>query len=176
MRELGSDRVEASRLAAAIIDWRDPDNLTQVAGGAEDHDYASAGRGYGAKDSSFESITELQQVLGFTPVLYAGLAPHVTVHGGVSLPQPAFASGPVLNALGMDGASMVEQRGRPDPRQTGGNSDIGATPGGTYSIDSRARLSDGRQSVVRVVVRTGGATLPGTAYTTLDWEQGAASQ
>lgn len=176
LRELGSDRVESSRLAAAIIDWRDPDDLTQIAGGAEDPDYAAAGRGYGAKNDIFESIAELQQVLGFTPALYAVLAPHVTVYSGLSRPQPEFASAPVLSAMGLDGTTMVEQRTRPEPGRQGRTPGIGARPDGTYSIDSRGRLSDGRQSIVRVVVRTGGATLLGTAYTVLDWEQGAASQ
>ncbi|MGY0557980.1 general secretion pathway protein GspK [Lysobacter sp. A421] len=170
LQELGSDRVEASRLAAAIIDWRDPGSLTQVAGGAEDQDYASAGRGYGAKDAPFESITELEQVLGFTPALYAGLSPHVTVHGGLPQPNPAFASQPVLNAMGLDGAAIVGQRGRPAPPRAGLNIGIGARAGGTYSIDSRARLTNGRQSGLRVVVRTGAGRLPGMAYTVLDWD------
>ena len=30
------DQAQAARLAAAIIDWRDPDTLTQPAGGGED--------------------------------------------------------------------------------------------------------------------------------------------
>ena len=44
---------------------------------------------------------------------------------------------------------------------------------GTYSIDSRARLADGRQAVLRAVVRAGGGGLPGSAYMPLQWEEGA---
>jgi general secretion pathway protein K len=57
---------QAARFAAAIVDWRDPDQLTQPAGGAEDQDYEGAERPYGAKDAEFESVAELEQVLGFT--------------------------------------------------------------------------------------------------------------
>jgi len=50
----------------------------------------------------------------------------------------------------------------------------GAAGTGTYSIESRARLPDGRESVLRAVLRAGG-TLPGAAYTTLRWQEGAAA-
>ena len=40
---LGVEAGVAARVAAAIVDWRDPDPLTQPGGGAEDPDYASAG-------------------------------------------------------------------------------------------------------------------------------------
>ena len=166
---LGTDQADAPRLAAAVLDWRDPDQLTQPAGGAEDRDYASAGRAYGAKDAQFESIAELQQVLGITPDLYARIEPHVTVHSSLPRPDPAFASAPVLDAIGLDGAGLVSARGQADPAIAA----PGAFGSGTYSIDSLARLADGRQSLLRVVVRAGGNGVPGMAYTALRWEEGA---
>lgn len=173
---LGIEQIEAGRLAAAIIDWRDPDPLSQPAGGAEDPDYASAGRAYGAKDSAFESVAELEQVLGFTPELYARVQPLVTVHTGRPQPDPAFAPAEVLDALGMDGAALVERRRGVDP-VTGLSPDAAALTNrsGTYSIDSRARLADGRESGFRVVIRVGGA-IPGMAYTALRWEEGVSAQ
>lgn len=181
LRALGSDPGEATRLAGAIIDWRDSDSMTQLSGGAEDADYAAAGRPYGAKDAEFESIAELEQVLGFTPALYAKIAPHVTVYSRSPRPDPTFATAPVLNAIGMDGERIVDQRGQVDPvtgRPLGGNGvipgfggDMGA--GGTYSIDSRAQLADGRQSLLRAVVRTGDPAGQGAAYTAMHWEEGA---
>ncbi len=177
------EQAEAARLAASVVDWRDADTLTQPAGGAEDADYASAGRPYGAKDAEFESVAELEQVLGFTPELYARIEPHVTVYSGRTRPEPAFASAEVLDAMGMNGAQLVEQRRRTQPGSQLPGADGGAgTPGlvgersGTYSIDSRARLADGRESVLRVVVRAGGGSMPGMAYTPLRWEEGASSR
>lgn len=173
LEALGSDPADAARLAAAMIDWRDPDPLTQPAGGAEDPDYASAGRPYGAKDAAFEGIAELEQVLGFTPELYALVAPNVTVHSGLPRPQPEFAPAAVLDAIGLDGEAMVAQRAAP-AGQPGGAAlpGGGASPSGTYSIESLARLADGRESLLRAVVRAGGS-MPGMAYTVLDWEEGA---
>jgi general secretion pathway protein K len=171
------DQQQAAKLAAAILDWRDPDSLTQPAGGGEDGDYASAGLPYGAKDAEFESVAELEQVLGFTPELYAKLEPHLTVFSGRVRPDPAFASAEVLDAMGMNGADVVALRqrwnpasGQPPPVLPEGGSLVGSSSG-TYSIESRARLADRREAVLRVVVRAGGS-MPGTAYTPLRWQAG----
>ena len=171
------DPQKAAQLAAAILDWRDPDSLTQPAGGGEDADYASAGLPYGAKDAEFESVAELEQVLGFTPELYAKMAPHLTVFSGRVRPDPAFASAQVLDAMGMDGADVVARRqrwnpasGLPPPTLPDGGSLVGGSSG-TYSIESHAELGDRREAVVRAVVRAGGS-MPGTAYTPLRWQAG----
>ncbi|GAA5070767.1 general secretion pathway protein GspK [Lysobacter panacisoli] len=177
IRNAGVEPSQADRLAGAIQDWRDPDPLTQPAGGGEDADYAAAGLPYGAKDAEFESVAELLQVIGMTPAVYAKIEPHVTVFSGRSRPDPAFASAEVLDAMGMDGAQIVAQRrGAGDAMRPGdGAVPVGGMAGagsGTYSIDSRARLADGRESVLRTVVRVGGGGLPGMAYLPLRWEEG----
>jgi general secretion pathway protein K len=175
LRALGTEPAQADRVAAAIIDWRDTDPLTQAAGGAEDGDYASAGRAYGAKDGEFEGIAELQQVLGVTPALYALLAPHVTVFSGLPRPDPQFASGPVLDAIGLDGAAVLDARARDGSGAAAGSMPGVGLPGargsGTYSIDSLARTPDGRESLLRVVVRAGQGIVPGSAYLPLRWEE-----
>ncbi len=92
-------------------------------------------------------------------------------------PDPAFAPAPVLDAMGMDGAGLVERRRRTDP-VTGLSPDAGgmANRSGTYSIHSRARLFDGRESALRVVVNSGGNAVPGIAYTALHWKEGVSAQ
>jgi len=182
LRAVGVEQAQADRLAGAIVDWRDPDVLTQPSGGGEDPDYAAADLPYGAKDSDFESVAELEQVLGFTPDVYAKLEPHVTVTSGRARPDPTFASAPVLTALGMNGDEVIAQRQRWDPASgqpapTGlGDAALPGSTSGTYSIESRARLRDGREAALRVVVRVGGNAVPGMTYTVLRWTEGAASQ
>ena len=175
----GLAQADAARLASAVLDWRDPDLLTQPEGGAEDPDYEAAERHYGAKDAPFESVAELEQVLGMTPALYAKVAPDLTVFSGRTRPDPAFASAGVLQAMGIDPESVIGRRrawdpssGAPAPILEGGEPLVGSGSG-TYSIDSRARLRDGREAMLRVVVRAGGNGLPGSAYTPLRWEEGA---
>lgn len=166
---------QAERLAGAIIDWRDADLLTQPSGGAEDPDYASAGRIYGAKDALFESVAEVEQVLGMTPGLYAKVEPHLTVFSGRSQPDPAFASAEVLQAMGQDPEPILARRRASTPANGSpeNGSPVVGNNSGTYSIESRARLRDRREAVLRVVVRAGSSGLPGSAYTSLRWEEGA---
>ncbi|GAB1594551.1 type II secretion system minor pseudopilin [Lysobacter claricitrinus] len=178
---VGIERPRAEKLAGAVVDWRDVDQLTQPSGGAEDQDYASAGLDYGAKDADFESSAELLQVLGFTGDDFRKLAPYVTVFSGRGRPEPAFAAAPVLTAMGMDGKAIVQQReawdpssGQPLPGIPGGESSQ-AFGSGTYSIESRARLRGGRIATLGAVVRTGGSAIPGMAYTPLRWEEGVPS-
>ena len=161
--ELGEPRERAERLAGAIVDWRDPDNLSQPVGGAEDPAYASAGLAWGAKDAPFDSVAELEQVLGMRPALFAAAAPHLTVYSGNGTPDANIADGVVLAAMGLQPREAPIDPAAPP-----------ASPGsGTYSIDSRARLPDGRSAHLSVVLRMGGNALPGSTYTPLRWQAGS---
>ena len=170
MRAVGAEPDVAETVAAAIVDWRDPDDLTQPRGGAEDPQYAAAGLPWGAKDAPFETVAEVEQVLGMTPALYARLAGHLTIFSGLPIADARVATGAVLQSMGVDPAPVLADRERP-PRP-GDPSFVGAGSG-TYSIDSRARLRDGRESGLRAVVRLGPSGVPGSAFTVMRWEEGA---
>jgi general secretion pathway protein K len=171
IQAVGEERQPARTLAAAILDWRDPDTLTQAEGGAEDGDYSAAEKPYGAKDAPIESVAEAQLVLGMTPELFEKLAPHLTVYSGQGRPNEQYASAEVLRAMGVDAERALAERRR--PRQPGEAGTLVGAGTGTYSIDSRARLRGGRVSVLRAVVRAGNSGMPGSAYTPLRWEEGA---
>ena len=173
MQALGEPPDASDALAAAIVDWRDADDLGQPVGGAEDGDYAAAGRPYGAKDAPFETIAELEQVLGMTPDLYARLEPFLTLYSGRGQPDATYAQGPVLVAMGMDATAWLAQR---EAAGAAGALQLVGTGSGTYSIESRARLADGRETSLRTVVRAGASPVPGSAYTLLRWEEGASPQ
>ena len=173
MQVLGEPPDASDALAAAIVDWRDADDLGQPVGGAEDGDYAAAGRPYGAKDAPFETIAELEQVLGMTPDLYARLEPFLTLYSGRGQPDATYAQGPVLVAMGMDATAWLAQR---EVAGAAGALQLVGTGSGTYSIESRARLADGREASLRTVVRAGASPVPGSAYTLLRWEEGASPQ
>ena len=173
MQVLGEPPDASDALAAAIVDWRDADDLSQPVGGAEDGDYAAAGRPYGAKDAPFETIAELEQVLGMTPDLYARLEPFLTLYSGRGQPDATYAQGPVLVAMGMDATAWLAQR---EAAGAAGALQLVGTGSGTYSIESRARLADGRETSLRTVVRAGASPVPGSAYTLLRWEEGASPQ
>lgn len=162
---LGEPSEAAARLAGAVVDWRDADSLVQPAGGAEDADYAAAGLQGGAKDAPFERVAELAEVLGMRPALYAAAAPHLTVYTGRAMPEAASADPLLRRAMGLPPAEAA--------------ADAAASPvagSGTYSIESRARPADGRSVRRSVVLRMGSSGLPGSSYTTLDWQAGSAAR
>lgn len=178
MEAMEVEPARAKQLAGAIIDWRDPDSLKQPGGGAETADYVAAGLPYGARNARFETLGELQRVLGMDPALYERLEPLLTLYSRQSRPDPRFASGPVLQALGLDAERLLADRERLQGSDGDGNVTAAAAVGGsgTYSIESRAMDPRGRVSVLRAVVRRGAAGTPGTAYTVLRWEQGMAAR
>jgi len=166
---LGEDPQSAARLTSAINDWHDDDSLLSAGGGAEDPQYAAEGLPYGAKDRPFELASELRLVLGVSPALYARMAPHVTVYSGMSRPEAASASAPVLRALGMDAAGVAQVEAE---RAGSGTGVLAATGSGTYSISCIAVREDGTRAQIRAVVRLGAGGVGGQLYTPLAWRTG----
>ncbi|WP_411849853.1 general secretion pathway protein GspK [Stenotrophomonas sp. LGBM10] len=177
LRALGEPPPRAQQLAGAILDWRDADNLKQPGGGAETADYQAAGLPYGARNARFDSLGELQRVLGMDADLYARMEPMLTLYSRQSRPDPRFAAGPVLSALGLDAERLLAERERAQAAVEAGVPTAPlATGGGTYSIESRATDARGRVSVLHAVVRMGSAGTPGRVYTVFRWEQGMAAR
>lgn len=106
---VGVDIDRASRLAAAIIDFRDYDDVT-LPGGAETAEYLAAGRGYGPKNAPFETVDELEQVLGMTPELMTKIRPLITVHSQNDSVDLEAASEAVRN-LGLSSTLGAKSRG-----------------------------------------------------------------
>ncbi len=98
IRQLVDNLDADGTVAAAILDWRDPDS-TPTPGGAETAQYRAAGRGHGARNGPFDSVAELQQILGVDADTAQALRPHVTVdclNAGI---DPLAASSAVLAAI-----------------------------------------------------------------------------
>jgi general secretion pathway protein K len=159
----GYDEAQRDSLADAILDWRDPDDLTQL-NGAEDGDYKAAGLPYGARDEPFQSVEELRQVLGMTAALYRRLAPDLTVDhdkGGI---EQRFASAPVLAAS--QGITLEEAQRfvdeRAEPIVPGAEQVAAVNRGGPlYRIRvSLAGAQEARRSMEALVQVQGSAAAP----------------
>ena len=88
---------KAAALAAAIVDFRDEDDLPSR-NGAESAAYRTAGLRHGPKNAPFESVTELDQVLGMDLALFARLRNVTTVHSRQPGIDPTKAP-PELHAI-----------------------------------------------------------------------------
>ncbi|TDK34142.1 general secretion pathway protein GspK [Luteimonas terrae] len=170
LQATGAEPDVALQVAGAIVDWRDGDDFVQITGGAEAADYASAGRPYGAKNAPFESVAEVEQVLGMTPALFEAVSSYLTIYSRLPSPDPQFAAAPVLQATGVEADPILAAREAVGAQLMGALLGSGS---GTYSIESLARLPEGRSARLRAVIRTGGGAVPGTAYSVLRWEEGA---
>ncbi len=174
----GVEEIEALHLAAAIADWRDPDDLPRLYG-AEIDEYLAAGYPYGPANEDFGSVEELQQVIGMTWELYTQIEELLTVHGQAQV-NPAFAPAGVLallpdmdrelaelfvtereqhhpadlNALMMPTGQMVSLRSR----------------GQAYRIRARAELEQGAWTVLEATVALGN-TSRGRPFRVLRWQE-----
>jgi general secretion pathway protein K len=180
LHAIGVHEPRAHALAAAMVDYRDPDDLL-TPGGAESRDYDSAGLPYGPKNKPFETVSELQRVLGMDFATYQKLEPNVTVYASGD-PSPTFAPIAVLQALGLSADNADLFKGQREAWQPGAP---GAPPGlpngqpfvvqpgtGTYDISSHVRLHDGTSLTVNAIVRASQSGPFGQLYVPLQWREG----
>ena len=104
------DPDKVSSLTGAILDFRDSDDLVQL-NGAETKDYEAAGLPHGPKNASFESVEELEQVLGLPVPLYRSLLPFVTVHSQRNGIDPQVAPAGLLERLSARPGRVPASRG-----------------------------------------------------------------
>ena len=178
MSAVGLPAEDVDRIVDAIMDWRDPDDAKRLHG-AEAADYKAAGRNYVPANANFETIEELQRVLGMTPETYAKIADLITVHSRQPGIDPNGASRGVLLAIPNMTPEIVDtyiqQReiarasNQPPPLlpQAVGYVSIG-TAG--FHVNATIRMPDGVTFVREAVVQPTGN--PKRPLTYLAWREG----
>ncbi len=176
----GLEPDQAEVLAAAVMDWRDEDELERV-NGAEEEAYLAAGLEMGPANRSFIMTEELLQVIGMDYEFYRKLEPGITVYSLVGEPDPAFA--PVQALMAMpdityeEAVNFVQERNSREPGDSLGTE----LPNGivvmeqgrgvTYSIQARATMANGVWEQLQATIRLGG-TPSGSPYRVLRWREG----
>lgn len=180
----GVEEPRARSLVDAIMDWRDPDDLVR-ANGAEDRDYEAAGLAYKPTNFGFQTVGELQQVLGMDYELFEKLEPFLTVYSRTPRPNPAYAEALVLQAMaGMApeaAMQLVDLRRQTAPQQLAasplslpdGTPLVAGGGGLTYTVRAKATLPNGTWTLLDATIRLGGAP-GGRAYSILRWREGSA--
>ena len=178
---VGVDQNRAVALSDAIQDWRDPDDIPRPHG-AEINEYKAAGLAYGPRNGPFQTVSEVQQVLGMNYDLYTKIEPAITIYSGGQTPNAAYAPLQALLALpGMNeqlAQQVIAERQQMAPGQNAGLTLPDGTPivanggGNTYTIRSRATLANGASTLIDASIRMGGVGASGRPYTVLRWRDG----
>jgi general secretion pathway protein K len=179
LHALGVDDRARDALVDSILDWRDPDDLRR-ANGAEAADYKAAGLPYGPKNGPFDSVDELQQVLGMTPALFLRMRGFVTVYSQQGGINPLVAPRTVLLAVpGWDAAqvdsymAMREQFSQGLPQSLPAGVPIQFVSGRSnlvYAIRSMGRTPQGATAVMQAVVRV--TRTPQQPASIVSWKEG----
>jgi general secretion pathway protein K len=98
----------AQQMTDRILDWRDASTGRRL-NGAQSADYRDAGLPYGPRNGAFQSVAELQLVMGMTPELYRRIAPLLTVYSQAPWVDPAFASTAMLTFLAAIDANVAAE-------------------------------------------------------------------
>lgn len=177
---------QAQALSDAIQDWRDPDDLKHP-NGAEAADYKAAGLSYTPKNAPFDTVSELQQVLGMTYDLYEKIEPGITIYSGRNSPSASYGNEVALQAMYPDASpeqiqqfiqqlqSQVPGSGAQPVLAPDGSPVMAAGGGLTYSVKSRATLPNGASTVLDATIRMGGISAAGRPFVILRWRDGEAS-
>jgi general secretion pathway protein K len=175
----GLDADSAAQLVDAIGDWKDADDFRRP-NGAEAPEYVAAGLKYTPANAPFETLAELQRVLGMTPALYAKVADSLTVYSRIAGVNPANASRATL--LAIPGATAVVVDAYLLQRRDALASNLplppfpvpGAAAGAInlWRIRAEVTMSDGVSFVREAVIRPGDAR---RLLTILEWSEGNGS-
>ncbi|HSJ23644.1 MAG TPA: hypothetical protein VK929_03095 [Longimicrobiales bacterium] len=109
------DYAWADRLAQAILDWRDEDDLPRV-NGAERDEYLAAGAAVLPANRPFNDVSELRFVLGMTPELFDAIRPHLTTMGSGRInvnaaPRELLAAVPTFTPAVVEQIIMLRESG-----------------------------------------------------------------
>jgi general secretion pathway protein K len=180
----GADNRRSAEIAAAILDWRDPDNLHRL-NGAEAQAYRSMRLGYEPANANFESIDELRLVLGMDSELFAKLRPSITVHSGQAGINLAAASPLVLWAISdlsqdEDAAAMPQDEPADFDRAAiarGVNREfVARSVGDVYSIVAQAESYSGAITRINAIVHLEQQAPGHPPFRILAWSPEAAAQ
>lgn len=174
----GLDDAAADQLIDVIGDWKDADDLRRP-NGAEAADYKAAGSPYVPSNAPFETLPELQRVLGMTPALYAAIADSLTVNSRQQGINPVYASRTILLAVPGATSEIVDnyiaQRAEalatkmpPPPFPVTGPMS-GAI--NLWRIHAEVTMDDGVKFVREAVIRPGDQR---RLLTVMEWQDGTA--
>jgi general secretion pathway protein K len=156
---LGANSDEADHVAAAIAEFARP-AANVVLDSAALRAYATDGRPYGPKKAPFETVLELDQVIGMRPDLLRAVLPYVTVHSHTPGIDPRVAAPVVLAAFAdlepstvaqLFGTAYRDQTGEITPRRVPSQF-LSRSTGRSFVVRAEVRMPAGGSFAQEAVV------------------------
>lgn len=172
------DDWQQQQLLNAILDWRDADDDTRTLG-AEKRQYRLAGLSYGPSNKAFQTLEELQLILGMNEALFNAIEPFITVYSGQTEVNLRDASPALLRILenGLEQKNIQDAalNRRLDAADEESGDPMGSEPSfdsenQTYTIIAEAMVHDGASVGLQAVIKSQGLEM-GTPFQVLDWKQ-----
>lgn len=183
MQHSETDDLKQRQIVDAIMDWRDEDDLVRI-NGAEKQEYLEAGLRYGPGNRPFQSLAEVQMVLGMDETVYNWLEPLITVYSKQQV-DVRKASREVLEVLDLDVSAESNEESSEDQSSlqddtlgTMARQDeqqpVSLSANEAVTIISEAMIAPDMTTTLKAVVkRSPGVTQP---FQILDWQTDVASQ
>ena len=163
MTYVPGDAEQKLKLVGAILDWRDADDLAHI-NGAEKKEYQDAGLSYQPRNKPFQTLEELQLVLGMNNAIFLRMEPLITVYSGQPKVAVQQAAKEVLLVIPDLDVSLVDAyiTSRLDsakndlpmpvfPASAGQNN--AAAPTDVLTLVSEAQLDDESRAAISAVVK-----------------------
>lgn len=178
--QLPIDEEKQTALVSAIMDWRDQDDLVNI-GGAEKNEYKEAGKLYQPRNKPFQTLEELQMVLGMDESILKQLEPLITIYSGRSQVDFSQATKEVMLTLGVD-AALVDQcielrrqsaitRTQMLPVNLGPAFNCGSGQSNVIEIIAESRLENGSGAVIKTIIANKQSVDGGLPYQILSWKR-----
>lgn len=192
------DAERQTKLVNSILDWRDADDLVRIEG-AEKKEYKEAGLSYQPRNQPFQSIEELQLVLGMDEQVFKWLEGLVTVYSKQPKVDLTQAAKEVLQVLPGVDAGLIDDyiaarresaiTGLPAPAvplasnpgmaagQTGQSTPATAVNDGTeqkgaITVVIEALLDDGTTAIIKALIKKSDSQAS-TPFLVLKWQRNA---
>lgn len=178
------DSGQQERLLNAILDWRDADDDTRTHG-AEKNQYKRAGLRYAPSNFAFQSLQELQLVLGMDDLIFNRIEPWITIYSGSPEVNIDAAAPELLSLIVAEmkrqnmNTDLITQRLQDrnednpqstDPDQTDQEQVI-SSEDQTYTIISQVIINREAAGGLQAVVRSQADNAEQLPFVILDWKQ-----
>ncbi len=179
MKRAPVDEEQQIRIVDAILDWRDEDDLVHI-NGAEKKEYQDAGLSFKPRNKPFQSVEELQLVMGMDASVFQWIEPLVTTYSGQQQVDLRYAATEVLQVIPELDADLVDiyiaerlesaKNGLPAPPfpSSSGQPD-NAGQNNVLTLVSEALLNDGSSAMISGVIIPSNET-EASPFQVLKWQ------